>query len=167
MASPGRVTIDDLTVEPYYYDEAPGYGGADQLRLRLRLSAPEWERLRGLLRGGREARYPVVVGADGAPARMMRFGAVRWSADGDAVKVQLTLIDPSTGEPSEPLALHNMVAELGAVRWLVAGAMAAVDDLAALLEAKGVLTPAERASLRRLSTERIEREYIAALRVDD
>jgi len=131
-----ELVVDGVALHPYEYRES--FNG-DELTIRAKLvgSRKEVLRLRALLKT-RDA-FPVVRRGIQDEPREMRFGVAEWSLHEGQIRYRLVLVDQGADLSAHPELVR---VEVENTRAAAAFYMNFVENLAQLLEARGIL-PAE------------------------
>ncbi len=85
-----RVTIGDLTLQPYFYEES-SEDGAVLVRMKAAITADEQDRLFAM-RKPKPGQFLDVVGPDGV-TKSLRLGRLLWSRDGEQLRQEINLVD--------------------------------------------------------------------------
>lgn len=106
LLSATSVTIADLRLEPYAYEEGTS-DGALVIRLKALVTSADQDRVFEL---AQSHEYVDVVreGVNDQP-ESMRLGRCLWSVDGDSIRQEVSLVDPSWDEAEHSDLLTHMV----------------------------------------------------------
>lgn len=162
-----RVTIGDLTLQPYFYEES-SEDGAVLVRMKAAITADEQDRLFAM-RKPKPGQFLDVVGPDGV-TKSLRLGRLLWSRDGEQLRQEINLVDKAWDAGTEE---HSswMLDVMEPFRTRAEEQLALqVARLARLVDAlvdAGALTAEQATAARDVPAEDIELRRREYLRVDD